>query len=198
MSDFLATRARVEGNAASVGNRSLASLTTAALYLISGFLFAAGCTGAASKQEPQARPSLEVKHEHEHEHEHHDHAHHDPEHKPKSFPEAVERLKGLRPDLAERALPGSEEWEIAVDIVDWLPELAAESELNEREWNRVESNASELRLLLQTRERDAVRWERFDLALEKLNESVADYRAAEARFMRPLKDAETVSTPEGE
>lgn len=194
MSEFLATRARVEGNAASVGNSSLASLTTAALYLISGFIFAAGCTGAASKQEPQARPSLE----HEHEHEHHDHAHHDPEHKPKSFPEAVERLKGLRPDLAARALPGSEEWEIAVDIVDWLPELAAESELNEREWNRVDGNASELRLVLQSREKNAVSWDRFDSALEKLSESVADYVAAEARFMRPLKDAETVPTPEGE
>jgi ABC-type Zn2+ transport system substrate-binding protein/surface adhesin len=176
-------------------------LATAALYLISGFLFAAGCTGAASKQEPQARLSSEIKDQsehHEHDHEHHDHEHHDPEHKPKSFPEAVERLRGLRSELAERSLPKSEEWEIAVDIVDWLPELAAESELNEREWNRVESNASELRLLLLTRERDAVRWERFDLALEKLNESVADYRAAEARFMRPLKDADAVPTPEGE
>lgn len=200
MSDFFATRARVEGNAAGVGNRSLVRLTAAALYLVSGFLFAAGCTGAASKQEPQARLSSEIKHEgeHEDEHEHHDHAHHDPEHKPKSFPDAVERLRGLRPDLVERALPGSEEWEIAVDIVDWLPELAAESELNEREWNRVESNTGELRLLLQSREQEAVRWDRFDLALEKLNESVADYRAAEARFKRPMMDAETDSVPEGE
>jgi hypothetical protein len=99
--------------------------------------------------------------------------------------------------LVERALPGSEEWEIAVDIVDWLPELAAESELNELEWNRVDGNASELRLVLQSREKNAVSWDRFDSALEKLSESVADYRAAEARFMRPLKDAEVVPTPEG-
>lgn len=201
MSGVFKRAARVEVKRASVGNRRLAGLTTAALYLASGALLATGCSGAASKQEPQARLSSEVKDQsehHEHDHEHHDHEHHDPEHKPKSFPEAVERLRTLRSELAERSLPKSEEWEIAVDIVDWLPELAAESELNEREWNRVESNASELRLLLQTREKDAVRWERFDLALEKLNESVADYRAAEARFMRPMKDAESMPVPEEE
>jgi len=194
VSDFFERAARDAGNPSRLGYCRLASLTTAALYLVSGLLFAAGCSDTASRQEPRAQLSSEVKEQSED----HEHGHHDPEHKPKSFPEAVERLRGLRPGLAERALPGSEEWEIAVDIVDWLPELAAESELNVREWNRVESNASELRLLLQARERDAASWDRFDIALEKLSESVADYRAAEARFMRPMMDAETVTAPEGE
>lgn len=183
------------GKVESVAGRSklLCRWIAVGLFLFAALFVLQGCSGSPAKTGAQSQSDTET--EHEDDHDHHDHDHHDPEHKPKSFPEAVERLKELRPDLSERIRPGSEDWEVVSDIVGWLPELAAESELNEREWNRVEGSASELRMLLELSTRDTTHWKQFDVALEKLNESVADYRAAEARFMRPMTDAETVRTP---
>src|SRR5262249_44477586 len=68
-----------------------------------------------------------------------------PAHKPKSFPDAVHRLRelngriGLKVSerkldslLEDRTLP------IALDIATWLPEIAADSDLPEGLWNKVD------------------------------------------------------------
>lgn len=66
--------------------------------------------------------------------------HHVPAHKPVSFTQAVERLPRLHAEIVS----GSERTETAIeplaelsDVVRWLPELAADSDLKEPEWIRV-------------------------------------------------------------
>lgn len=81
-----------------------------------------------------------------------EHAHHVAEHRPASFPDAVERLrrrhKHLRGHLGD---PPDEhvrsEFTELLDIVDWLPELAANSDLGKAEWDGVNAAAKQLRTL---------------------------------------------------
>jgi hypothetical protein len=74
-----------------------------------------------------------------------DHAGHAiPAHKPKNFPNAVHRLRELNrtieanlaagktgSQIDERTVP------IALDIANWLPEIAADSDMPEKAWNEV-------------------------------------------------------------
>jgi hypothetical protein len=61
-----------------------------------------------------------------------------PEHKPANFAEAVEEIKHRSTHLTQHAGHGHDdeavEFQELVDIVDWLPELAADSDLNEVDW----------------------------------------------------------------
>ena len=79
-----------------------------------------------------------------------DHAGHvNPAHKPKSFPEAVQRLRELNDGLV-RDLDGPpaatsfepKTLQIALDIANWLPEIAADSDMPVVPWNRVNSQAA--------------------------------------------------------
>ena len=67
-----------------------------------------------------------------------------PAHKPKSFPDAVRRLRELNPQIGrnlDKGQPGSPTDEktlnIATDIANWLPEIAADSDMPEPPWNEV-------------------------------------------------------------
>ena len=74
-----------------------------------------------------------------------DHAGHViPAHKPKSFPDAVRRLRELNDQIAwvaarggTAAAPGDGTLNIALDIANWLPEIAAESDIPEKPWDEV-------------------------------------------------------------
>jgi hypothetical protein len=69
-----------------------------------------------------------------------------PAHKPKTFPDAVRRLRELHPQIArsvsERSGDGA--MAIALDVAAWLPEIAADSEMPEQPWNRVNDQAGVL------------------------------------------------------
>jgi len=77
--------------------------------------------------------------------------HHTPAHKPADYPAAVARLSELdREIVAGHARPAGEldVFTEAGDIVRWLPELAADSDLGEEPWNRIARGADELGTLI--------------------------------------------------
>jgi hypothetical protein len=84
----------------------------------------------------------------DHDHDHEEHAGHvKPVHRPDTFPEAVERLRGLHDRIgAEHAggRPPAESLRIALDIAKWLPEIAAESDMPEAPWNEVHAASAAL------------------------------------------------------
>jgi hypothetical protein len=101
---------------------------------------AAACLLAMAGCQDEHSPSAE----HEHEHDHAGHV--IPAHKPKTFPDAVRRLRELRGQIALAASErtGREAMPIALDIAAWLPEIAADSDMPEQPWNRVNDQASVL------------------------------------------------------
>jgi hypothetical protein len=74
-----------------------------------------------------------------------------PAHKPKTFPDAVRRLRELN-DLFLRdgtgkvsgSPSGPTELQIALDIANWLPEIAADSDMPETPWNEVNARSARL------------------------------------------------------
>jgi hypothetical protein len=72
-----------------------------------------------------------------------------PAHKPKTFPEAVRRLRELNDRIARvssragtAASPGDGTLNIALDIANWLPEIAAESDMPEKPWYEVNGRSA--------------------------------------------------------
>ncbi len=78
----------------------------------------------------------------------HEHAGHViPAHKPRTFPDAVRHLRELNDRLARAAAerpPGDQTLNVALDIANWLPEIAAESEMPEVPWNQVNARSAAL------------------------------------------------------
>ncbi len=82
----------------------------------------------------------------------HDHIGHViPAHKPKAFPEAVRRLRELNDRIARgeaegqpASAPDDRTLNIALDIANWLPEIAAESDMPVNEWNEVNARSATL------------------------------------------------------
>jgi hypothetical protein len=79
----------------------------------------------------------------------HDHIGHViPAHKPKVLPEAVRRLRELNDRITrgkadgQPAAPDDRTLNIALDIANWLPEIAAESEMPEKQWNEVNARSA--------------------------------------------------------
>ena len=91
-------------------------------------------------------------------HDDHDHAGHDiPAHKPKDFPAAVHRLRELNTEISgkisdggQRAWAGDPALPNSLDIANWLPEIAADSDMPEKPWN--EANARAVRIAADYRE----------------------------------------------
>jgi hypothetical protein len=72
-----------------------------------------------------------------------------PAHKPKTFPDAARRLRelndGLVRDLTGQKAPSSSDQktlQIALDIANWLPEIAADSDMPEGPWNKVNAQSA--------------------------------------------------------
>lgn len=77
--------------------------------------------------------------------------HHDPEHKPKDFPAAVDRLFVLHTEIvneSEKSPNEIDRFTEAYDIARWLPEIAADSPLGRQPWDRVNECALALRSIL--------------------------------------------------
>jgi hypothetical protein len=110
------------------GRPPVLSAVVASLLLAS--LLVAGCTRAERSSEPGADPES--------------HEAHFPAHWPGNYPAAIDRLEVLLFD-SDAELPGRiSRWQEVDDLIGWLPELAADSDLDEQEWNRLESAAAEL------------------------------------------------------
>jgi hypothetical protein len=104
--------------------------------LVAAFLLApAGCQGEHSPGEA---------------HEDDDHVGHViPAHKPKVFPQAVRRLRELNDQFVRDgvsgqsgAAPAVKPLQIALDIANWLPELAADSDMPEGPWDDVNARSA--------------------------------------------------------
>jgi len=84
---------------------------------------------------------------------HHALEHGIPDHKPQAFADAVQQLPIRADRLAKEITTGDAEHaarahQELLDIVRWLPELAADTDLKQREWERVQSLTKELETLL--------------------------------------------------
>jgi hypothetical protein len=72
-----------------------------------------------------------------------------PAHKPKAFPQAVARLRELNDQFVRDGVSGQagasadvEPLQIALDIANWLPEIAADSDLPEGPWEDVNARSA--------------------------------------------------------
>ncbi len=69
-----------------------------------------------------------------------------PHHKPPNFAAAVDDIESRVEHLSDHAGHGhaheAEEFQELLDIVGWIPELAADSDLNESDWNQAKSSAA--------------------------------------------------------
>lgn len=79
----------------------------------------------------------------------HEHEHGIPDHKPVSFADAVRRLVPQWKHLAAERLAGHQkhadaELSIMLDVIRWLPELAADTDLRKADWDRVQQLSKEL------------------------------------------------------
>jgi hypothetical protein len=73
--------------------------------------------------------------------------HHTPAHMPADYPAAVDRLLGLHVEIVKGRARSPEQlgvFDETLDVVRWLPALAADSDLPEAPWNRV--HAASMRL----------------------------------------------------
>ena len=77
--------------------------------------------------------------------------HHHPAHKPATFPSAVERLLALQVEIRQGTSRPTGQIDVfseAYDIVRWLPDLAADSDLKEESWNRIDHVARQMEAML--------------------------------------------------
>ena len=105
-------------------SRTLAIGATALLALAAG-----GCGGGDS-------PGAGGDHDEDHA------GHVIPAHRPKTFPEAVRHLRELNDQITHDPETGT--LGIALDIANWLPEIAAESDMPRAPWDEVNARSAEL------------------------------------------------------
>jgi hypothetical protein len=74
-----------------------------------------------------------------------------PAHKPKTFPDAVLRLREMNDRISHglrEEQPGSSRdqktLQMALDVANWLPEIAADSDMPEKPWNDVNTRSEAL------------------------------------------------------
>jgi len=71
-----------------------------------------------------------------------------PAHKPANFSRAVEEIRHRAEHLTAHAVHGHDdepaEFQELLDIVNWLPELTADSDLNEADWNTASTAAQSI------------------------------------------------------
>ena len=128
-------------------------LTLSAMTLLA---FACGCNQSGNADD--------------HEDDHHA-EHFVPPHKPANYAQAVEEIEHRAAHLTSHAGHGhddeAEEFHELVDIVEWLPELAADSDLNEADWGSARAAGQSIASELNSRMK-----EDGSLTLDKLDESI--------------------------
>lgn len=76
--------------------------------------------------------------------------HHIPEHKPGSYEEGVEQLQVRFEKLQQSDNAGETALSELEDIIEWIPELAADSELRRKQWEAIQGHTQELTRLFDT------------------------------------------------
>ncbi|MFK7822043.1 MAG: hypothetical protein AB8G99_25315 [Planctomycetaceae bacterium] len=111
-----------------------------------------------------------------------DHAHHEfPEHRPPNFKAAVSAVSQRSWELANRGGKiGSLEFGHFVDIINWIPELAADSDLKKSDWEAARDASLKMRSKVLSR----------DLDIKQLEDVVSD----ELAILTPL--IQKAGTPE--
>ena len=101
--------------------------------------------------------------------------HHIPEHKPRSYTETVKeldsRMRWLLNHSQKAEIPQKQQ-ELA-EIIDWVPELAADSELKHKDWNEVQQLSTEIKSVFQQTDFsqvDATLVGRYFLLVDKLKQ----------------------------
>ena len=108
-------------------------------------IFCAGCT---AKQSPS--PQKVVSNEHDH----HDHDHGVTPLKPVSFAKAIQRLPRWIWSVASEFKAGHQDHareatDQLQDVIRWLPELAADSDLGEGDWTMVQQTCRQMEAIVQ-------------------------------------------------
>jgi len=126
---------------------------------------AAGCTSSSEAEANTQSTTEGDDHEHEHHHEDdHEHEHGIPDHKPKTFAEAIDSLESR---WAERDTWSDEAANEFLEIVSWLPEMAAQTDLKKPEWDEI--NAISRKLASQL-EKQALSNDQFRRSIKRLRE----------------------------
>ena len=78
-----------------------------------------------------------------------------PKHKPATFGDAIEEIERRHANLVQSSLdskPNLNEQELSelLDIIGWLPELAADSPMKKPEWDRANATSKELQSLYES------------------------------------------------
>ena len=140
-----------------------------ATVLILGVMMAGGCAGPAGDHEEDAHTL--------------------PEHHPRTFRRAVVDI-GHRGGVLTSGMLEGPQWELqrqhALDIVRWLPELAADTELGRRDWERVNDASRTLARELQS----------FADAGEKSASHQKTLSTTWADAMKTLSDADALLPPD--
>lgn len=95
-----------------------------------------------------------------------EHAHHEfPDHRPGNYKEAVSAISQRSWELANRGGKiGSLEFGHFVDIITWIPEMAADSDMRKADWDKANNAAGKMRALVLAQ----------DLDIRQLESVVAD------------------------
>jgi hypothetical protein len=114
-------------------------------------------------------------------------AHHIPEHLPANFDRAVGRIEQLVSHLKDGAALEKMPTEVNVetelrDVVRWLPELAAQSDLTEVDWNLVDGATMELIDQFAKAKESPEKWIGQGAMLEKIGELPKQLAEVRQRF----------------
>lgn len=125
------------------------------------------------------------------------HEHHVPPYKPRDLPSALKNLRGRCAEVVKQRSqkasgPFTKEFQETLDIAGWLPEFAADSDLGQAEWDRVNDASKrlvdQLSKLQTTDSVDSTKTagEQIESALDSAEEVV--HRNAELFPARPVSD----------
>lgn len=148
---------------------------TTSMALLVAVVAAAGCTRSGPMASTEAESEEKSSHE--------GHEHHVPQHKPGDLPDAIRSLRGrcaelLKDRRADQPTVFARQFGETNDIVGWLPELAADSDLGRAEWENVNDVSKRLTEELalfnaaQTDESAKETYEKIESELESLDEVV--------------------------
>jgi hypothetical protein len=125
----------------------------------------AGCDSARSQSEPGGHEEVHI-------------GHVIPAHKPRSFPQAVSRCRELYDQISGAMAHGNPNpsvdprlLSIALDIANWLPEIAADSDMPPAPWNEVQARAANLASAYETVRQGSSQLE-VEKAIKQANESI--------------------------
>lgn len=131
--------------------RQLPIVRAGILFFSIGLLAAlAGCQRQSAQPDEGEASRLATERDHFHEHEHFV-----PEHRPADFGEAVTQISARFAGLQHEQNAGHHDHALQelgelIDIVRWLPEIAADSDLQESSWNEVHGISLRLDAILST------------------------------------------------